>query len=287
MITHLLLSKSLRALAGATCLATMSAMGVGYSADPLPPPVAKPVAISDVSLARAALAAIDADPVLKDVNLVVSVVDRVAVIGGPVNSPDVAKRAEQVVRSISGIEAVKNVCFVQADPDPLLRAVANRMKPGVKPTASAPLPGVAIPPGAPAGYMPPAPSEPPSDLLTLGHTSKTVVVHHPGSALNPAVGVLGAPTAPAAPGTASASPVVPAPASAPGTLTGTGPIPAAVANVRATDARFARLAVEQKPDGGLMVIGWVAKAEDAWDFAAALRKLPGVTRVAVDPALVK
>ncbi len=62
---------------------------------------------------------------------------------------------------------------------------------------------------------------------------------------------------------------------------------AAVAAVRAADARFARLTVEVKPDGGLFVTGSAAKAEDAWDFAGALRKVPGVARVALDPNLVK
>ena len=70
-----------------------------FATEPLPPPappvmVAKPVTISDVTLARAVLAAFDADPVLKDANILVSVVDRGAVIGGPVNSEEVKKRAE-------------------------------------------------------------------------------------------------------------------------------------------------------------------------------------------------
>ncbi len=50
---------------------------------------------------------------------------------------------------------------------------------------------------------------------------------------------------------------------------------------------LARLLVELKPDGGLFVTGWSATAADAWDFAAELRKVPGVVRVAVDPQLVK
>jgi hypothetical protein len=36
-----------------------------------------------------------------------------------------------------------------------------------------------------------------------------------------------------------------------------------------------------------MIGGWAATPADVWDFAAALRKLPGVARVAVDPNLVK
>ena len=95
------------------------------------------MAISDVALARSVLAAIDADPVLKDVNLIVSIVDRAAVIGGPVVSEDVKKRVEQVVRGVAGVESVKNVCFVQTEPDPLLRAIAQRLKPDAKSSSSA------------------------------------------------------------------------------------------------------------------------------------------------------
>ena len=85
----------------------------------------------------------------------------------------------------------------------------------------------------------------------------------------------------------------PALPTAPGALTGTTTtakptdLKAAVAAIRKNDARFARLLVELKPDGGLFISGWSAKASDAWDFAAELRRIPGVSRVAVDPQLVK
>src|SRR4051812_14780184 len=82
-------------------------------------PAADPTRMSDVILARSALTAIDADPQLREVNLIVSVVDRVAVVGGPVASAEVGKRAETVVRGVSGIADVQNRCFVQEKPDPL------------------------------------------------------------------------------------------------------------------------------------------------------------------------
>jgi hypothetical protein len=66
-----------------------------------------------------------------------------------------------------------------------------------------------------------------------------------------------------------------------------GDVRATVMAIRKTDARFARLEVEVKSDGGLLVTGWSAKASDAWDFAGEIRKIPGVLRVAVDPNLVK
>ena len=309
MLSHLSRFVTLRALAGASCLAVFGTAGALVASDPLPPaaPVApaapaKPVAVSDVALARAVLTAIDADPVLKDINLIVSVVDRSVVIGGPVATEEIKKRAETVVRGVNGIESVKNVCFVQPDPDPLLRAVTERMKPGAKPTGVAALPGVALPPSAPEGFLPPVPAQPPSDLLA--GAPKPVETLRPTLPVAPVVNVLSGPVAPVGPGAAAkVSPlpsVAPAPESAaptfptaPVALTGapatTKPtdVQTAVSAIRKADARFARLTVESKPDGGLLVSGWSAKPSDAWDFAAELRKVPGVVRVAVDPQLVK
>jgi hypothetical protein len=217
------------------------------------------------------------------VNLVVSVVDRGAVIGGPVTSEDIKKRAEAVVRGVRGIESVKNACFVQADPDPLLRAVADRLRPNAPPTAAA-LPGVALAPSSPDGFLPAVPPRPAPDSLAAAPNESKTVAQRPAL---PGVNVLGAPVSPASPGGMSAAP----PATAPGALTGSPPKPAdlraAVVAIRNADPRFARLAVELKPDGGLLVVGWSARAADAWDFAARLRKIPGVAQVAVDQNLVR
>jgi hypothetical protein len=173
------------------------------------------------------------------------------------------------------------------------------MKPGAKPTGVAALPGVALPPTAPEGFLPPVPPQPPTDLLASAGSPGTVVAQLPTV---PPVSVLGGPVAPVGPGAVAkvqplppiANPApTPALPTAPGALTGsTAPakptdVLASVTAVRKTDARFARLLVEVKPDGGLFVTGWSAKALDAWDFATELRKVPGVVRVAVDPNLVK
>lgn len=285
MISHLLTSKHLRTL---TVLAGAATAAHMFAADPLPPaaPVAKAVSLSDVALARSVLAAFDADPVLKDVQILVSVVDRGAVIGGPVASEEIRKRAEAVVRAVPGVESVKNTCFVEAEPDPLLRAVAGQMKPGNRPTSAA-LPGVTPPPAAADGYIPKVPPQASTELAALP-PSKTVVAQHP-SVLGAPVNVLGAPVRPHPTG---APALPPGGTPAPGALTGTtaakpGDVMAAVAAVRAIDPRFARLTVELKPDGGVLVGGTVARAADAWDFAAAVRKVPGVVRVALDPNTVK
>lgn len=297
MFSHLSRFVTPRVLAGAISLGFA---GTVSAADPLPPaaPVAKPVAISDVALSRAVLAAIDADPTLKDVNLIVSVVDRGAVIGGPVATEEIRKHAEKVVRGVAGVESVKNVCFVSEAPEPLLRAAAEGLKPSPKPSVAA-LPGVTPPPAAPDGFIPPLAPLPPGELVVTG--PKPVETLRPSASSVPPVNVLGGPVA--APGTGAVAKVNPLPTVAPSTpakpLFPTAPaapvglgsavypdVPTAVAALR-KDARFARLDVKMMPDGGLLVTGAVAKPADVWDFVAELRKVPGVARIAPSAELVK
>ena len=78
------------------------------------------------------------------------------------------------------------------------------------------------------------------------------------------------------------------PATAPGVLTATTPpapvrvtdVLAAADEARKAEARFAKLTVEMR-DGVLVIGGSAPQPSDAWDFAAKLRTIPGVTRVAV------
>jgi hypothetical protein len=256
-------------------------------------------AVAEVTLARSVLAALDADPVLKDVNLIVSVVDRGAVVGGPVTSEDIKKRVEVVIRGVPGVESVKNVCFVQADPEPLMRAMAERLKPGTRPSPPPALPGVALAPAAPDGFLPAVPPEPPATLLAS--EAPNTVAARPAL---PPVSVLGAPVAPAGPGTvakvsplpplAPVAPQAPALPTAPGALTGATVTPAKAVDLQSaaravarSDPRFARLTAELKPDGALFVSGWAVGVDTVRDFVTELRKLPGAGRVVVDPALVR
>ncbi|AWM41565.1 BON domain protein [Gemmata obscuriglobus] len=284
MFAHLLTSKTLRTVAALACAATAGQL---LAADPLPPaaPVARPVSLAELTLGTTIQMAFDADPVLRNVPILVSVVDRGAVIGGAVASEEIMRRAEAVARAVPGVESVKNTCFVDVSPDPLLRALASKMKPGNEPTGVA-LPGVVAPPAAPAGYVPKAPPPSSAELVAVA-PGKTVVVQHP-STLNAPVNVLGAPVLPRPSG---APPLPPGGFTAPGALTGIGSKPAdvlaAVAAIRAADPRFARLTAEMKPDGAVLVSGSVSHAADVWDFAGAVRKVPGVTRVTLDPNTVK
>ena len=253
--------------------------GSGRAADP---------GVSDVLLARSALTAFDADPMLRDLNLIVSVVDRVAVIGGPVPSAEHGKRAEAVVRGINGpdgkpmVAEVRNRCFVQAGPDPLLRAIAARVGPPRLPAAD--LPGIALTPRAEVFTTP---FEPPPAVVEPG---TTVVARKPLIVPPDVAGIL-LPPVPLS-GSRPVMPVVPSPN--PVVLTSTPPaaVPLALPSIRAgelttaieavrkTESRFAGLSAELR-DGTLIVAGRAPRASDAWDFAEAIRRVPGVVRVAV------
>jgi hypothetical protein len=104
--------------------------------------VAERPRIPDVVIARAALTALDSEKELRGVNLIVSVVDRVAVIGGPVGDARQAKRAEEVVRAIPGIAEVRNNCFVSPDTDAFHEAVAGNLGSSLPPRPMFVLPGV-------------------------------------------------------------------------------------------------------------------------------------------------
>lgn len=267
------------------------------------PAASIPSAPPDVLLARAAMTALDNDPRLKSVTLIVSVVDRVAVIGGPVPTEEHGKWAEERVRGVAGIADVKNRCFVQSRPDPLVRAVADRL--GANPQPSTPrLPPVApgAKPGEPLGSAP-------SDTVLVETTKPDNAV----TALRPAIdtaGILLPPTAangPIVPPLSvnkAPSPILvqklPDPPPVPGTntnplptgvLTGSPTIPVvdptkpesvlAGANaVRRSDARYVGLTVEL--DRGVVVIsGHAARASHAWDLSDAIRRVPGISRVVV------
>lgn len=243
-----------------------------------PPSHSAAPGISDVVLARAALAALDAEAELKGVNLVVSVVDGVAVIGGPVPSTAISRRAERIVRGVEGLKEVRNTCFVSTGPDPLLKAVA--VKAG---SSLPPRPVMGELPGVLTNQLPPPVSPfPPNTIASAVELDSTVVVRKPPFSTGSTANILGAPVGPGGPvGTASpASPTLPT--TTPGTLTSAPPggLLKAASEMRKTEARFTNLSVELQ-GGVLMVGGSAPRASDAWDFAQKLRQLPGVSRVAI------
>jgi hypothetical protein len=260
----------LRSLAAAAGLAGFASIAVGADSAP---PASAAAGLSDIVLARSALAALDAEAELRGVNLVVSVVDGVAVIGGPVPNAAISRRAERIVRAVEGMKDVRNTCFVSTGPDPLLKAVAVKAGPMLPPRpVMGELPGV-------LGNQPPAPVSPfPSNtVVAAAETDSTVVVRKPALPAGGPSSILGAPVGPAE---APHSPSTPS--TAPGTLTSipAGGILAAAGEMRKSEGRYANLTVELQ--GGVLVVGGSApRAADAWDFAQKLRQMPGVSRVAV------
>jgi len=262
-----------RILRTLVAVAGVGAVALPVAADPPRP------GMTDVLLARAALAAMDDDPTLRDVNLVVSVVDRVAVVGGPVASADVKGRAHTVVAAVRGIREVRNECFVQAGADPLLRAMAARHPSPPRRPFFTDLPPVI--PGA-KSVAPPEPET----VLALADPRPVVVRRPP----NPAENVLFGPVGPTGPGRTippAAVPFVPlSPVRATPVAARPGDPAVAAEAARRADRRYAGLRVEAR-DGTLVVAGTAARAVDAWDLARALRGIPGVGRVAVGPVDVE
>lgn len=256
----------LRSLA-LTALSGLAAFSAAPAAEPS---VRSAPAVSDVVLARSALAALDADPVLRDANLLVSVVDRVAVVGGPVRSAEHGSRAAAVVKHVPGIVDVKNRCFVQDTPDALLQAIS------AKPAASpANLPGVVASPrtGQVEELTPPLGGT----AAKVEPAGKPVVALRPS---NPGDSVLLPPVG-AVPPARVATP-------APSVLTSgrTAEALTLADAARKADPRYAALSVTFA-NGTFVIAGKAARAADAWDLAQELRRIPGVPRVAVGSVDVK
>jgi len=198
------------------------------------------------------------------------------VVGGPVSSPDLGKRAESIVRRVPGIVDVRNRCFVQDIPDPLLRAVSARPS---TPQPAANLPGVVASPktGLVEEYTP---TLGPTTLAAVEPTEKSVVARRPA---NPGDSVLLPPVGAA---TSTALKAAPPPAPAAVLIGRTADAMAAAESIRKTDRRFAGLSIAFA-NGTFVIAGSAAKAADAWDLAQELRRIPGVPRVAVGAVDVK
>ena len=239
-----------------------------------PPPASAAPGLSDIVLARTALAALDAEAELRGVNLVVSVVDSVAVIGGPVPNIAVSKRAERVVRAVEGMKDVRNTCFISTGPDPLLKAVA--VKAGLPPR-----PVMGELPGVLTNQLPAHRSRRSRRTRSL-RQSRWIPRWWRGSRRYPAGNtgnILGAPVGPAGNGRLPPYPHADHRAGHAHERSAAGLLNAA-SDMRKTEARFANLTVDLQ-GGVLMVGGSAPRAADAWDFAQKLRQMPGVSRVAV------
>lgn len=290
-------------LVGMVLVALGTSVGVGQS------PGQKP---NDDVLQLRIQSAIDNDPELKPrrLTVLVNVVDRVAVIGGPVPDTDVITRLEAVARAVPGVASVRVSAWVPASlapSDPLGRKVAELMKPPpAEPSAEPPLlslPPVARPaaepPVAKPPILPPARAPVPPSIDPRPQGSSTSKRGPDGLLLDPVAPTgTGFRPAPRAPG-ASALPyetipppnvpaLPPRPEVRPEPTPDFAPVdpPPAPKALSALDelrrdARFTGLRLEIA--GGVAVISGRAAggSERVWALAQAVRKLPGVERVVV------
>jgi hypothetical protein len=261
-------------------------VGAASADPPIPNLPFRSEVVSNTVLSRNVRVAIEADPELRGVNLVVSVVDGVAVIGGPVSNSTVAKRVEWVVRRVPEIKDVKNCCFVTSGPDPLLTALSEKMGTTPSRPIMAELPGVLTGPLSPNQSSPPLPNGLSNTQVAAAPTTNTVVAQKPPL---PAGGLLGAPVSPVGgvsvpvSGKDSATPGITLgklTASGGQTQTHANDILTSAGNVKKVEARFTDLTIEL--NNGILVIGGSSpRASDAWDLAEKLRQIPGVTRVVI------
>ncbi len=207
----------------------------------------------DLDLAVQARAALAADPELADVRPIVSVVDRVAVVGGAVPSAAAAARVGAVLRTVPGLTDVRVNCWVDDTDDPVKRLMADRLRPAAPPAD--PRPAATVTAQRPALLPPP------------GAFLLDPVSPRSGRARTEVV-------TPAAPPGPPQYPTIPAPAVP---VTPADDLASAVEAVRAADRRFAGLSVAVR--GDVATIRGQAADGVAWDLAAAVRKVPGVGRV--------
>jgi hypothetical protein len=232
----------------------------------------------DPALEVRARAALAADPELAGLPLMVSVVDRIAVVGGPVPGADLIDRIEAAVRRATGLSDVRVTCWVPATDDPLRRMVGDRLKGA----GSLPVPPLALAPR-------PDPTPSPAPLLALAprpaeeRTAADTVTVQRITAPPALAGVLLDPVAPGGvlpmPSPAGSYPTIPSPAVPAAPVSGPGAVPAVLAALK-QDPRFAGLTVELR-SGAAVIGGRAGRHADAWEFASAVRKLPGVERVIV------
>jgi hypothetical protein len=229
---------------------------------------APPAAVTDPVLEQRARAALTADRELTGLALMVSVVDRIAVVGGPVPDAAATARVEATVRSVPGLADVRVECWVPGGgEDPLRKLVTDRLRGDARPPLAL-TPRPTADPDPPLLALAPRPTVEP--LPTTGKVTVQRI-----AAPSAMAELLLAPVA--------AGGVLPMPAATipPQALPAAGPasVPTVLAALK-RDPRFAGLTIEWR-SGWAVIAGRAARDADAWAFADAVRKLPGVGGVVV------
>ncbi len=217
----------------------------------------------DRALMNAARRAVAKDDLLKALPLGISVNDKVATIWGNIPSPDLAKRAEALVRKINGIATVMNECRV-VPTDPLPQAIAEAVKKARDSN---------IDPGTSAKQQLPAAPVATTRRIVAKPTSEEVVLNPKGD-LNEKVP--GVPLLPPPPSVVLLSPVA---------------TRETIGNddwetIRRSEPRFGDLTLQVQA-GTVVIGGVVTRMEDAWDLARKLNALPGVKQVILGKVMEK
>lgn len=234
---------------------------------------ASPKRPSDDALSLRVQQAIDTDPQLGrlSLNLLVNVLDGVAVVGGPVPQDDVRRQIEAVVSAVPGVSRAKVTVWVPAaaKADPFPQMVADR----TNQRTNADRPAVVRP----------------AITLSVPNTDSTEARLPAGGMLNPVTSA-GRNSDRVVPG--AEPPPYP---TIPPTMLPTVPVPEDRAWAAAPhppgrrsnpidtlrrEPRFAALTVELS-DGTAVIGGRARRHADAWEFADVVRSLPEVNRVVV------
>ena len=123
----------------AAVLTVLTSMTAWADPPAVPPPSPAQAADADAILAVKVTGALAADPALAGLSLTVDVMNRVAVVGGPVPDADTLPKIRAALATVPGLAMVKVSGWVAAPADPLAHRVGELLrKPPTDPAAPVP-----------------------------------------------------------------------------------------------------------------------------------------------------
>jgi hyperosmotically inducible protein len=237
--------------------------------------------VADDVLTLRVQAAIADDPTLKlhHLNLLVNLVDGMAVIGGEVPDLALLPKVERVARNVPGVRAVKVSGWLpsdQSNANPYSQRLAEQL--GTPKTPVAPKLGELGPPPLAILSKPVEPTIPEGNAVSRkpltpgGLLMEPVVAGSSKNVSTPGAAPLPYPTIP--PPGVPTQPIILPPGGSPWE------------ELRRSDLRYAGLEA-LRSGRGYTVVGTAAKLAVAWEFAEKLQALPGVDAVVVGRIEVK